>query len=56
MLGAAQLAGAFVRMEEAAARGDLAAAASALETAGEQLPGVLEALAKLTDQPPAPSP
>jgi HPt (histidine-containing phosphotransfer) domain-containing protein len=56
MLGAAQLAGAFVRMEEAAARGDLAAAASAFETAEEQLPGVLEALAKLTDQPPAPSP
>ena len=47
MLGAAQLAGAFARMEEAAARGDLAAAAVAFEGAEVQLPAVLEALSRL---------
>ena len=56
MLGAARMAGAFACMEDAAAGGDLAGVASAFKAAEEQLPGVLEALAELTDQPPAPSP
>ena len=47
MLGAAQLAGAFVRMEEAAARGDLAAAAVAFREAEQNLPFVLDALSAL---------
>jgi HPt (histidine-containing phosphotransfer) domain-containing protein len=47
MLGAAQLAGLFTRMEEAAARGDLAAASNAFEAAGAQLPAVLAALSQL---------
>jgi len=47
MLGAGQLAGAFTRMEEAATRGDLAAASRAFQDADERLPGVVEALSRL---------
>jgi HPt (histidine-containing phosphotransfer) domain-containing protein len=56
MLGAVQMAGACAMMEEAAARADLTAAGLAFEEADRQLPAVLEALSKLTDQPLAPSP
>ena len=56
MLGATRMAGACAAMEEAAARADLAAAGLAFEEAGRQLRAVLEALSKLTDQPPAPGP
>ena len=47
MLGAAQLAGAFTRMEEAAARGDLAAAAAAFQDVERDVPAVLEAISQL---------
>lgn len=47
MLGAGRMAGACARMEEAAARGDLAAAAEAFREAEAQLPLVLTALADL---------
>ena len=47
MLGASRMAAAAGRMEEGAARGDLAAAAAAFEDADERLPGVLEALSQL---------
>ena len=56
MLGAVRMAGVCAAMEEAAARADLTAAGLAFEEAGRQLPAVLEALSKLTDQPLAPSP
>ena len=47
MLGAAQLADAFTRMEEAAAGGDLAAAAAAFQDAERDVPAVLAALSQL---------
>jgi HPt (histidine-containing phosphotransfer) domain-containing protein len=48
MLGAARMADACARMEEAAARADLDAAAAAFREAEEQMPAVLTALADLT--------
>ena len=48
MLGAMAMSGACARMEDAAARGDLAAAAAAFQDAEQHLPLVLEALSALT--------
>ena len=48
MLGAMAMSGACARMEDAAARGDLAAAAAAFQEAEQHLPLVLEALSALT--------
>jgi len=47
MLGATRMADACIRMEEAAARADLAAAAEAFQDAEAQLPLVLAAVAEL---------
>ena len=47
MLGATQMAGACGRMEMAAVRADLPAAAAAMEEAEQLLPGVLAALSDL---------
>jgi histidine phosphotransfer protein HptB len=47
MLGATRMADACARMEEAASRADLPAAASAFREAEQQLPGVLHALSTL---------
>jgi HPt (histidine-containing phosphotransfer) domain-containing protein len=47
MLGARRMADACARIEEAASRADLTAAAEAFREADEQLPAVLEALSKL---------
>ena len=46
MLGAMAMSGACARMEDAAARGDLAAAAEAFADVDAQLPAVLTALAR----------
>jgi len=48
MLGAMAMSGACARMEDAAARGDLAAAGEAFQEAEQHLPLVLEALSALT--------
>jgi HPt (histidine-containing phosphotransfer) domain-containing protein len=47
MLGAMAMSGACARMEDAAARGDLAAAGEAFQEAEQHLPLVLEALSAL---------
>ena len=47
MLGAARMADACARMEDAAKRADLPAASLAFQEADQQLPAVLEALSKL---------
>jgi HPt (histidine-containing phosphotransfer) domain-containing protein len=47
MLGARRMADACARVEEAASRDDLAAAAEAFRDADQQFPAVLEALSKL---------
>jgi HPt (histidine-containing phosphotransfer) domain-containing protein len=49
MLGAERMAGACARMEDAAARGDLAAAAEAFQSAERDVPLVLEALSALQE-------